>query len=161
MATQDGIVVGAGEGKVLLKDRWWLAVQASDTPGGTAIMENLRPAGAAANRPHRHNHHDEIWYVLDGHVTFRLGAREVVAGPGSCVIAPRGVIHQVHNATDAAARFLTINTPGTYMGYFEELGAAIATAPSGRADREGWDAIAAKYDVEFCDLPPLTTEQDA
>jgi mannose-6-phosphate isomerase-like protein (cupin superfamily) len=161
MTTQRGIVVGAGEGRILLQDRWTLNVQASDTPGGTAIMENARPAGAPANRPHRHNHHDEIWYVLEGHVTFRLGDQEVVAGPGATVIAPRGVIHQVHNAADAAARFLTINTPGTYVGYFEELGAAIDSAPLGRADQGGWDAIAAKYDVEFCDLPPLAPDPDA
>jgi hypothetical protein len=38
-ATEGGIVVGPREGKLLLKDRWWLPLGPADTPGGLAIME--------------------------------------------------------------------------------------------------------------------------
>jgi hypothetical protein len=49
-ATEGGIVVGPGEGKLLLPDRWWLPLGAADTSGGMAIMEALPPPAARPTR---------------------------------------------------------------------------------------------------------------
>jgi mannose-6-phosphate isomerase-like protein (cupin superfamily) len=43
---------------------------------------------------HRHEREDEFFLVLDGHLTIRFRDREVLLGPGECVVVPRGVEHQ-------------------------------------------------------------------
>jgi mannose-6-phosphate isomerase-like protein (cupin superfamily) len=153
-ASEQGIVVGPGEARELLAGRWWLPLQAADTPGGLSMMEALVPVGTRPTRPHRHRRTDEVWYILAGELTFRLGAREVVAGPGTTVIVPRGVIHQLQNAGDEAVRYLVLHLPGEQEGYFAELGALMMATPGGPPNRAQWDQIAARYDTEFCDLPP-------
>jgi hypothetical protein len=37
------VLSGPGEGKLLLKDRWWLPLSGADTPGNLAIMEAVLP----------------------------------------------------------------------------------------------------------------------
>jgi uncharacterized cupin superfamily protein len=48
--------------------------------------------------PHVHQHEDEYSYVLEGTIGARVGDREVVAGPGSYLIKPRGLMHTFWNA---------------------------------------------------------------
>ena len=152
-ARQDGIVVGPGEGQVLLRDRWWLPLRAADTPGGLSMMDVVLPPGARPTRPHRHRRTDEVWYILDGRLTFRIGSQQLEAGSGTCVVVPRGVVHGLVNASAEPVRYLLMLTPGKMAGYFEELGALIAATPSGPPDQEQWAAIATKYAPSFSTCP--------
>jgi uncharacterized RmlC-like cupin family protein len=102
-----------------------------------------------------HHNTDEVWYVLDGHLTFRIGSQQLEAGSGTCVIVPRGVVHGLVNTTSEPVRYLLMLTPGKMAGYFEELGALITADASGPPDVQKWVAIATKYDTEFLHLPPL------
>ena len=154
---EDGVVVGPGDGQVLLPGRWWLPLRAADTPGGAALLEMVLPPGTRAPRSHLHHGTDEVWYVLDGRLTLRVGARTVEADAGACVAVPRGVVHTLQNATQETVRYLLLLTPGRLEGYFAELGALIAATPSGPPDPVQWAAIAARYDTEFRDLPPVAT----
>ena len=152
----EGLVVGPGDGQELLPGRWWLPLRAADTPGGAALLEMVLPPGTRAPRSHLHHGTDEVWYVLDGRLTLRVGARHVEASAGTCVVVPRGVVHTLHNATEEAVRYLLLLTLGRMMeGYFAELGALIAATPAGPPDPVEWAAIAARYDTEFRDLPPV------
>jgi mannose-6-phosphate isomerase-like protein (cupin superfamily) len=38
-----------------------------------------------------HAREDEIFYVLEGEVTFMRGVEQIKAGPGTSVILPRGI----------------------------------------------------------------------
>ena len=60
---------------------------------------------------HVHHEDDEAWYVLRGKLGFRLGDREVVAGPGSAVLARRGTPHTYRNAGDEEAEYLLVMSP--------------------------------------------------
>lgn len=156
-ALDGGKIVRPGEGKLLLKDRWWLSVGPTDTPGGLAIMEAVLPAGARATRIHRHHQTDEIWYILDGQLTFSIGSEQLQATAGTSVVVPRGLLHGLVNTSSNAVHYLLMLTPGRMSGYFQELGALIDAAPAGTPPNpEKWAEIAAKYDTEFPDLPPLT-----
>jgi mannose-6-phosphate isomerase-like protein (cupin superfamily) len=107
MTTLDGgKVVRPGEGKLLLNGRWWLPLRPTETPGGLAIMEALLPPGARATRIHRHDDADEIWYILDGQLTLRIGSEQQTADPGTCVVVPRGVLHGLVNASTNSVRYL-------------------------------------------------------
>ena len=59
---------------------------------------------------HVHHEDDEAWYVLRGRLGFRLG-EELEAGPGSAVLARRGMPHIYRNAGDDEAEYLLVMTP--------------------------------------------------
>jgi mannose-6-phosphate isomerase-like protein (cupin superfamily) len=61
---------------------------------------------------HVHHRDDEAWYVLEGTLRFVIGDEEFEAGPGTAVLAPRGVPHAYGNARRGTpARYLLVLTP--------------------------------------------------
>jgi len=60
---------------------------------------------------HVHHDDDEAWYVLRGKLGFRLGDDEFEVGPGSAVLARRGVPHTYRNAGDIEAEYLLVMPP--------------------------------------------------
>ena len=63
---------------------------------------------------HVHRHHTDLFYVLDGELTARLGpeGEAVAAGAGTLVRVPPLVVHGYRNASDADVRFLNLHAPG-------------------------------------------------
>lgn len=61
--------------------------------------------------PHAHVSEDEISYVLEGEIGFRVGENELTAGPGTAVYKPRGVLHTFWNLSDVDVRLLEIVVP--------------------------------------------------
>jgi hypothetical protein len=76
------------------------------------------------------------------------------AGPGDFVLVPRGVVHTFENAGSSEARFLEVAAPGAFVGYFEELLAAVP-ADGGPPDPATMAALYEKYDIV-----PADTRQD-
>jgi quercetin dioxygenase-like cupin family protein len=60
---------------------------------------------------HIHEQHTDAFYVLDGELTFEVGAdsRTVTVGAGGFVAAPPGVAHGFRTTGDRPARWLTIH----------------------------------------------------
>ena len=84
---------------------------ASQTDRSLTAFEAVNPAGAGPPL-HVHRAHDEIIYVLEGTLRFRLGD-DVRPGPaGSFVFLPRGLQHTWQNVGDGDARFLACFIPG-------------------------------------------------
>lgn len=61
--------------------------------------------------PHKHVAEDEVSYVLEGEVGFRVGDETFTASAGTSVYKPRGVFHTFWNATDQPARILEVIVP--------------------------------------------------
>lgn len=73
--------------------------------------------------PGAHSHdEDDLFYVVEGTLSFLLGDRWIDAPRGSFVLAPAGIIHDFENRSDARAGALNISVPGG----FEENMPAIA-----------------------------------
>ena len=68
---------------------------------------------------HFHPHTDEGFYIGDGEMTFEFEDREFVAGTGTFVFVPRGLVHTARNAGDAPMRGLIIISPGAAEHVFE------------------------------------------
>jgi Cupin domain len=83
----------------------------------------------------------EYSYVLEGTIGARVGDHEVVAGPGSYLIKPRGLMHTFWNAGPSPARLLEVVAPAGFEAYFAEL--AEAGDPGRRQE------LAAKYGVTY------------
>ena len=76
------------------------------TSGAYSIHDNVLPAGAQRPRPHLHRGHVELFYVVEGVLTVRVGAETVTAPAGSFVVIPMGVLHQPSNPSPDPVRVL-------------------------------------------------------
>lgn len=61
-----------------------------------------------------HHEEDDIFFVIEGTMSFLLGDRWVDAPRGAFVLAPGGVTHDFENRTDARAGALNISVPGGF-----------------------------------------------
>jgi mannose-6-phosphate isomerase-like protein (cupin superfamily) len=85
-----------------------------------AMIRIAVPPGWAGPPLHHHDF-DEAFYVLDGELTFQLGAQRSTAGPGTLTFAPRGSHHTLANLGAVEARYLLVCTPGAFERYFDRL----------------------------------------
>lgn len=136
------IVVQPGEGRSVSLGGMEVVfkVSGAETGGAFAVVEHPIEPGRLVP-PHVHLHEDEYSYVLEGTIGARVGDREVVAGPGSYVIKPRGLMHTFWNAGPGPARLLEVIAPAGFEAYFIEL--AEAGDPGRRQE------LATKYGVTY------------
>jgi mannose-6-phosphate isomerase-like protein (cupin superfamily) len=65
--------------------------------------------------PGAHAHdEDDVFFVIEGTMSFRLGDRWVDAPRGAFVLAPGGTTHDFENRSDARAGVLNISVPGGF-----------------------------------------------
>jgi quercetin dioxygenase-like cupin family protein len=110
---------------------------------------------------HVHHEHVDGFYVLEGDVTFRVGpdAERVVAGPGTAVLVPPGVVHGFDNDSDGTAAWLNFHAPSTgFAAYLRgERDGFDSTDPPADGGRPAADAIIAA-DATHVGLDALTLE---
>jgi mannose-6-phosphate isomerase-like protein (cupin superfamily) len=94
----------------------------AETDARYSVSEWWIEAGGAAVDPHAHEANDELFYVLAGTMTFRVGEREVDAEAGTFLRIPAGVVHGFRNRTGERSGVLNVFIPGA----FEENMPAIA-----------------------------------
>ena len=138
------IVVKPGEGRSVWLGGMGVAFKLSgaETGGAFAVVEHPIEPGRLI-LPHVHEHEDEYSYVLEGTIGARVGDHEVVAGQGSYVIKPLGLMHTFWNAGPGPARLAELISPAGFEKYFAEL--AEAEDPDWRQE------LAAKYGVTYSD----------
>jgi quercetin dioxygenase-like cupin family protein len=70
---------------------------------------------------HVHYGHTDLFYVLEGELTMRLGpeGEEAPLAAGTLIRVPPGVVHGFRNASDAEVRYLNFHAPG--MGFADYL----------------------------------------
>lgn len=69
------------------------------------------PAGKPAYRHHRHEHADQLYYVVKGEMHVQLGTRTHVAGPDTLVHIPQGLPHHNWNEGDVDEFHLEVIAP--------------------------------------------------
>lgn len=155
-----GVFVGPDGGEVLtnpIGGRMVAKVRDADTAGAYSIHDNVIPAGSPGPRPHLHRRHEEMFYVLEGTLSVRVGAREIEAPTGSFVVIPRGTPHRPSNPGPVPTRVLLVFSPGGMDRFFEEAaGKRIplqGPPPTDREVRERLAAFTQSYDYEFAELP--------
>jgi quercetin dioxygenase-like cupin family protein len=107
-------IEGPAGGPVTFKAR------GTETGGGVTALESVVAPGDGPPL-HAHANEDEVLYVLEGDVRFRLG-EEVRPGPaGTFVFVPRGLPHCFQNTGDGHARLLVLFTPAGMERFFERF----------------------------------------
>lgn len=145
--TAQGSVLAPGEGRALvyrlganhLTVHQTVKVGPESGSHHFGVFESVLPAGAVVFL-HRHSSYEEVFYVLEGEITYRLGEREVTASAGSCVFVPAGVVHGFKSVGPGPARHLVIHAPVQALAMIEELG---------QASLEQIPEVLAKYDSQF------------
>jgi mannose-6-phosphate isomerase-like protein (cupin superfamily) len=78
-----------------------------------ATLSRFGPGRAGADL-HVHYEHTDLFFVLEGTLTVRLGVedRQVEVAEGQLARVPPGVVHGFRNASDATLRYLNFHAPG-------------------------------------------------
>lgn len=101
-------------------DHTYVKVGASHTRGSYTLMEdNLKPGFVLGL--HRHDHHAETFYVLEGPIEFHVNGGWVMAETGACIHVPPGAPHASRLPKGSTGRMLMIYQPSGFDGYLAEL----------------------------------------
>jgi quercetin dioxygenase-like cupin family protein len=84
---------------------------------------------------HEHDAEDEIFYLLEGEVSFWAADTEVTLGPGDCILMPKDVPHIFRAANDAEAKWLVMTAPGGLEKFFR----AVSIPAEYPAPQKGWE----------------------
>jgi mannose-6-phosphate isomerase-like protein (cupin superfamily) len=136
----DGERHAAGSTEIVIK------ATGEDTAGSFFLAENVIPPGFAGPPPHYHQTLHDMFYVLDGTLTVRVGDETLAAGPGTFVCVPPGMVHTFSNPGEAPVRFLNFNTPSGWEHYMRDLAEAARAEPL-TSDAIG--RVASRYDFHL------------
>lgn len=101
-------------------------LDAARTGGALAMVEAPIAPRTLAGPLHTHHNEDALWYVLEGEFGAQVGDREFHEGPGTVVLAPRGIPHTYWNPGTEPARYLEMAWPAGLERFLEQL--ALVTA---------------------------------
>lgn len=115
-------VVRAAEQKDiwLLTDHMKPLVGGSDTGDllGLAISQQYPGEGTP---PHIHRNEDEMFYILDGEVTFLFGDTLIKASKGDFIYAPRNIVHCFKCTSATPSKMLLLVTPTDFLNFADAL----------------------------------------
>ena len=149
------LVQNQGQAIWFLNSLTILKATRESTGGAFALAEQFMAPGFITPY-HRHRLEDEIFYVIDGHLTFVIGGRKMSAGPGTYVYGPREIPHGFRVDGGEEARILVWTTPAGFERFLVELGEPaqeLRIPEPVRHDEHHIAAVAAKYQIEI--LGPL------
>lgn len=112
---REPIVLAPNEGRSFPMGRLSAVFKAggAETAGAFCISEWWLEPHTKGTNGHAHPE-DDIFYVLEGTVSFLIGDRWLDAPKGSFVLAPGGTKHDFENCSSSRAGFLNIHCSGTF-----------------------------------------------
>ena len=136
-------IVAAGKGREYkwANDHVCVKTSCAHADGRLTVVEDRLKPGFLLAR-HYHKRMTEIFYILEGEVTFRFDDQTVLASRGMTINIPPGVVHEV--GSQDGARLITVFSPGGFDRYLEEM-AALTEAQF--ADAALMQTLAEKYDI--------------
>jgi quercetin dioxygenase-like cupin family protein len=92
-----------------------------ETGGKYALWEAIVPPGGGPP-PHVHSREEEGFYILEGEITFQIGAERIVARPGMFANMPVGTAHSFKNESARQAKMLIAVAPAGLEQLFLQVG---------------------------------------
>lgn len=136
-------VVGAAEGTQYdwTNDHVLVKVTSDDSEGRVTLVQDRLKPGFQLPR-HHHKVMTEIFYVLEGEVSFTFDKAPVIAAPGVTIVIPPFVSHAV--TSGKGARLLTVFIPGGFDRYLADIAALTQEETT---DPEVMGRLAERYDI--------------
>ncbi|HSC66205.1 MAG TPA: cupin domain-containing protein [Cellvibrio sp.] len=86
--------------------------------------------------PGAHSHpEDDVFYVLEGTMSFLIDEHWIDAPKGSFVLAPAGITHDFENRSDLRAGVLNFSTPGNFEGHMPAIVDWFKEHPPGKTNQ--------------------------
>lgn len=143
---------GEGENYEMGGSRLSLKATEKETDGAFFLSEMTVAAGFPGPPLHIHRELTDMFYVLEGTLTFQVDGETIEGPPGTFVCAPPGTPHTFSNPSSGPVRLLNFNVPGGFEHYIRDLVKAWEEA-GGSPDSAAIGAIASRYDFELA-APP-------
>lgn len=102
-------------------DVYKFIVTSDQVNGAYALWDEWANPGSGTP-PHIHHKEDEVFYIIEGEMTFFRDGSAIKAGPGTLVHVPSGVVHNYVNQSNEMVYMRVMVTPGG----FEELLLAVS-----------------------------------
>lgn len=141
--TDDHRVVASGAGELYdwANDTVRIKTPAELTGSSVTVVEDTLKPGFLLAR-HHHKTMTEIFYIIDGEVSFAFDDETVLATPGTTVNIRPGVHHEVTSAD--GARMITVFTPGGFDAYLSAVADLVA---AGTDNEAALTALGHRYDI--------------
>jgi mannose-6-phosphate isomerase-like protein (cupin superfamily) len=157
VTTDEGLVRRPGEGTAIWfqGNRITIKARAADTGGAFGLIESMLAPGYSPPL-HVHEREDETFWVLEGEVTIRCGARTFRATVGACAFLPRGVPHTFVVEGNVPARMIGMMTPGGGEAFFAEGGRPAGNQgfpPPAPVDLEHLELVAGQFGTRIVGPP--------
>ncbi|HXG41315.1 MAG TPA: cupin domain-containing protein [Dehalococcoidia bacterium] len=127
----------------------------TETQGRFAVIDQRMPPDYATPL-HVHRTDDEAFYVLEGQLRVHYGQRQLTAGPGTWVFAPKGLPHALQTGPEGA-RVLTFSSPAGFADFVRSVGEAAREhrlPPPAPVDPQRLTAIAQQHGIDILGPPP-------
>jgi mannose-6-phosphate isomerase-like protein (cupin superfamily) len=135
-AAPRAIVHHDGEGEELHARGTTVLIKAA-TPRLT-LTDHTIPAGFPGPPLHVHPGFDEVFIVLEGALSIRLGEAVEELAPGATAFVPGATPHTFANAGPSPARFMVAIAPGGFEEYFRAMAAGDEEAAAAAGARFGY-----------------------
>ena len=154
-------VIGPHEGEVIgdAPDRRVEILSDHDSLHATWSRFGPRRAGASL---HIHYRHSDLFYVLEGALTVKLGpdGAETVAPAGTLVRIPPLVVHGFRNGSDAEVRYLNFHAPGEgFADYMRGLSDFDQDEPPEDGGRPASEATVTSGGGVLCDADEIAVTE--
>jgi len=95
-----------------LEKNCWVKYSSAPPGGGSRGARPGGPIGGSNSRDALHFHdNDQIFYVLEGEMSFEIEGERIKAIPGNLVIVPAGLAHRNWNSGTKDNAFISIEAP--------------------------------------------------
>jgi len=144
MAKEEGRAVWALGAQIFIK------ATGEQTGGAIGLIEQVAPVGIGSPY-HVHHGEDEIFFVLEGELTFVSGDQQFTGTAGSYTFLPRDIPHGFKVTGGHPARFFILTTPAGFEDFI--LGMSDPVPSTAPLDMNKLMTLAAKHQIEI--LGPL------
>jgi mannose-6-phosphate isomerase-like protein (cupin superfamily) len=135
-AKRSAVILRPGEGRSYPMGRISAVFKSdgAETAGRYSISEWWLEPHTQGPGPHSHPE-DDVFYVIEGTMSFLVDAAWVDAPKGSFVLVPGGTTHDFENRSDARAGALNVSAPGNFEEMMPGISQWFVEHPPGDAGR--------------------------
>jgi mannose-6-phosphate isomerase-like protein (cupin superfamily) len=112
---------GAGRSYDVSPMRSVFKADGSETGDRYSVSEWWLEAGRPGPGPHSHEANEELFYVVEGTMSFLVGTKWIEAPRGSFLRIPAGTMHDFENRSDARSGVLNVFIPGGFEAIMPRL----------------------------------------
>ena len=128
------------------------------TSGTFTVMFDLTTPGGGPPS-HVHANEDELFLVVEGHISYFVGGQWTEVGGGGAVYLPRGNVHCYRNVGTMPSRKWNLTTPSGFEGFFARC--ADEFAHDGGPDMQRIVEIHQEHGITLVDGDQARPDDDA